>query len=170
VYVLKGRIASTDDEAARAIASELRELLDEMKSGIGAGNVEAARDAASRAVKMGQMLDDEAAGKVKRAIDEVREVAKAVVKRMSGGEAAAEIVKTIKLEALEAARFAFIDVSDNVEVESLPPAEARALDLSDDDDDEVTSEGEAVRGRFDLDEESEPRMSAAPTAGPEIEV
>jgi hypothetical protein len=131
VYTLKGRIAQTDDEAARAINSELRELLDEMQAGIAAGNVAAAREAANKAKKMGAMLSDAAADKVSKAIEEVREVAKEIVKKLSAGEDAAMAVREIKLQALEQARTAFLDldVVADTNVEQLPSVEARGLDM-----------------------------------------
>jgi hypothetical protein len=179
VYVLKGRIASTDDEAARAIASELRELMDDMRDGIGAGDVEAAREAASKAKKMGAMLDEATTSKVTKAIDEVRAAAKEIAKRVVAGEDRAAVVKSIKLEELEKARFAFIDMSEPVAVESLPPTAARPIDVSEDDDGSVTPEnpvwGRGSRELVDLsealdDDKGEPRLSAAAERAPEIEV
>lgn len=131
VYVLKGRIASTDEEAAKAIASELRELLDEMKDGIGVGNIEAAREAARKALNMGSMLDETAGKKVNAAISEVREAAKLITKRMQSGETAATIVRDIRLDALERARFAFIDLDDAEPIEPLPSTTKRSIDLDD---------------------------------------
>ncbi len=132
LYVLKGRIASNDEEAVKAIASELRDLLDAMRDGIGAGDVEAAREAASKAKKMGAMLDGATAGKVARAVDEVREKAKEIVKKLVAGEAKAEIVRGIKLEAVASARFAFIDMGESAEVEPLPQVSPRAVDVGED--------------------------------------
>ncbi len=132
IYALKGRIAESDGEAARAIASELRELLDNMKAGIDAADVAAIREAANKAKKVGSMLDEATANKVSAAIDEARAVAREIVKRaVSGGEDAATVVQGIQLKALDEARFAFLDL-DTVEVaksETLPPIIARPLDV-----------------------------------------
>lgn len=115
VYVLTGRIADNDEQAARALASEVRGLLDGMNAGIANGDPEAIRAAANRARSLGAMLSEEGAGKVKKAIAEAREAAKAIVKRVKdGGEdvakVVAKVVAELKLEQLHAARFAFLDM------------------------------------------------------------
>ena len=111
VYVLTGRIADNDEQAARALASEVRGLLDGMNAGIANGDPEAIRAAANRARSLGAMLSEEGAGKVKKAIAEAREAAKAIVKRVKdGGEDVAKVVAELKLEQLHAARFAFLDM------------------------------------------------------------
>ncbi len=130
VYCLKGKIAETDDEAARAVSGELRELLDEMRAGIGEANVEKIREAASKAKKIGTMLDEVTAGKVTRAIDEARTVAKDIVKKLVAGEDIATTVQAIQLKALDEARFAFLDLdADAPTGERLAPVETRGLDL-----------------------------------------
>ncbi|HET6958947.1 MAG TPA: hypothetical protein VFI56_20270 [Vicinamibacterales bacterium] len=162
LYVLKGRIASTDEEAVKAIRSELLELMDEMRDGIGAGNVEAARDAADRARKMGDMLDSETSKKVAAAIAEVRETASAVLKRMGKGEAAAEIVRDIRLKAVEEARsrFAHLDMDAPREVAPLPTVATRAAEL-DEDEGSVDREAETQPGRrFDDSDENGKGASA----------
>jgi hypothetical protein len=133
VYTLKGRIAQTDDEAVRAISGELRELLDEMAAGIAAGKVSDAREAASKAKKLGAMLSDETADKVNRAIEEVRETAREIVKKLADGEDAAIAVRDIKLQALDQARSAFLDldVVPDTAGEALPSVTARAVDVDD---------------------------------------
>src|SRR5262249_23994934 len=113
VYVLKGRIAQTDQEAARAIASEMKSLVEEMKAGIGAADVEAVREAASKAKKIGRMLDGDAAKRVSAAVEEARAAAKTIAKTLvdtKSAEAALEEVAKFKLTALESARFAFLDL------------------------------------------------------------
>lgn len=152
IYVLKGRVASTDEEAVKAIRSELMELMDEMSAGIGAGNIEAARTAASKAKEMGDMLDAETSKKVAAAIAEVRETATAIVKRMSKGEAAAAIVAGIKLKALEDARsrFAHLDTEAPTEVAPLPVTAARVVE--DEDEAPVDRDAETQPGRrFDVE-------------------
>lgn len=169
VFVLKGRIASTDDEAARAIASELKELMDEMRAGIGAGDVEAAREAANKAKKMGAMLDEATTSKVTKAIDEVRAAAKEIAKRVVAGEDRAAVVKSIKLEELEKARFAFLDMSEPVAVEPLPPTAVRPIDVSGDvSEEDEERDGPAEQREVDMSDD-EPRMSASAERAPEIE-
>ena len=131
VFVLKGYIAETDTEAARAIASDLRELLDEMKTGIGEADVAKVRDAANRARKMGAMLDDATSKRVKDAIEEARSVARQIVK---AGDEARQVITDVKLTAIDGARFAFLDMEESkFDGEALPPVSARALDVEEDD-------------------------------------
>jgi hypothetical protein len=123
VYMLKGRIAESDEEATRAIASEVRGLLDEMEAGIRDVNPARIRDAATRAKEMGAVLDDARADAVKRAVDIARKAAKEIVKRVEkGGEDAQVVLDEIATKPIELARFAFLDVE-----EPQAPAEGEAI-------------------------------------------
>lgn len=131
VYVMKGRVASTDQEAARGIAAEVRGLLDEMRAGIGACDAEAVRAAASRARRMGQMLDDDAARAVGEAVSEAREAAREIVRRVGeGGEEAAAVAETLGRAAIDSARCMFLDVDAPAAPEPAPPAPRRDLDVA----------------------------------------
>jgi hypothetical protein len=122
VYVLKGRIAETDEEATRAIASEVRELLDEMNAGIREVNPARIREAADRAKKLGAVLDDSRADAVKRAVDIARKAAKEIVRRVEkGGEDAKLVLDEIATRPIDQARFAFLDI------EEPEPAEGEAI-------------------------------------------
>jgi hypothetical protein len=117
VYVLRGRIASSDEEAARAIASEVRDLLDQMERGVRAVNAEAVREAATRAKKIAGVLDEAQAKKIGEAVEAAREAATAIVKRVvKGGEEAAQVIEELKNQtaAIETARFAFLDTEEVV--------------------------------------------------------
>ncbi len=137
VHVLKGRIASSDEEAARAIASEVTDLLSQMEEGIRRVDVKAVRDAANRARQIGAVLDESQAKVVSAAVEQARSAAREIVKRVSkGGEDAVEVIKSLSVSAIETARFAFLDLeaSAPVEGEAIPAVDARHLDL------EVTAE------------------------------
>jgi hypothetical protein len=132
VYVIAARIAPDDDKAARALASEMRGLLDSMQTGITAGDVDVIRDAARRARSLGTMLDEESAGRVQRSILEAREIAKAIVKRVQdGGERLDVVIGEFKRSAIEQARFAFLDMDapERQAGASLPAVTPRGLDL-----------------------------------------
>lgn len=132
VNVVCGRIASDDTTAMRAITGEIRELLDAMNAGVVSGDAEAIRAAANRARSMGAMLDEASGQRVTRAIAEAREAAKVIVKRVQdGGELAENVVKDLKLEQLQAARFSFLDMDAPTEQtgEQLPAVAPRGLDL-----------------------------------------
>lgn len=117
IYALKGRVAETDDEAARGIASEVRSLLDQMDAGVAAGDPKAVREAAGRAKKLAQLLDETTSGRVSDAVAEAREAARVITKRVvDGEEALAAVLADIKSDAREAARFAFLDVEPAAEI------------------------------------------------------
>ena len=133
VFALVGRIASDDVEAARAIGSEVRELLDNMQSAVAAADVEAIREAANKARALSGMLSTEVSGKVSAAIDEVRKIARDIVKRAEGSASvAAAIVQEVQLTKLDAARFAVLDLTDAPDAPAIAPsaAPAPAIDLA----------------------------------------
>jgi hypothetical protein len=140
VYMLKGRIAESDTEAARAIASEIRGLLDAMKAGIAEVDVSKIRDAANKAKRIGGMLNGSVSESVNAAIQEARDAARDIVKRVANGADKATIILTdYKLKELDSARFSFLDLdapSTSVIVD-LPP---RALDMDEGNEDSHSCE------------------------------
>lgn len=116
VYALKGRIASTDEEAARAIGSEVRAMIEEMNRGIDKLDPKAIRAAADRARDMEAMLAPEQAEKVNAAIEQARKAARQIVKRVEkDAEPAAKVLDDIARGAIEKARLAFLDFEDTSE-------------------------------------------------------
>ena len=129
VYVVCGRVADSDVEAQKAINAEVRGLLDSMKAAIAAADVKSIRDAADRARELGGILSADVTGKVKDAIDQARRAAREIVKRVQKeGESAAIVVEKLKVDAIEAARFAFLDMDATAPVQASAPAVA-AIDL-----------------------------------------
>lgn len=131
VFVLTGRVADNDAEAARAIGAEVRELLGAMESAVRAVNPEAIREAASKARALAGMLTDDTQRKVTAAIAEVRAVARDMVKRAGeSGELAAVVAQDIRLDALASARFAVLDLTADDEPEpEAAPLPSLAVDL-----------------------------------------
>lgn len=127
IYVIAGRVAANDTEAIRAINSELRGLLDSMKSGIKNLDVKAVRNAANKAKQMGQMLSPEAAAKVKVAIEAAREISRRIVK--AGEEAGAAIDKAL-VRKITQSRTAFLDLDEVPTKVAAPKTRARAVDLA----------------------------------------
>jgi len=127
LFVLKGRIASNDEEAARAITSEIGQLINAMNDGIDKMQVSVIREAANKAKGVAQMLGDEQKAKVSAAIDNARAAARAIVKRVEkGGEDAAKVLGEIKRDDLTAARFSFLDTEACAPAaEQLPAVEAQ---------------------------------------------
>lgn len=129
VFVLVGRIAQTDEEAARALGAEVRDLLTAMAEGVKAADPEQIREAATKAKQLGAMLSEGVAGKVTAAVDEARKAAREIVRRIeTKGEESAKVVAELKLRALEEARFAFLDLDEAPQ--AAPAAiEGRSLDM-----------------------------------------
>ena len=125
VYVITGRIAPDDAEAVRAINSEISDLLETMRAGIQGLDVEAVRDAASRAKDVGAMLSTDAQSKIKTAIDAARATCRQIVK--AGDQAATEIDQAT-LRTIMQARAAFLDLDEAGEIRA-PEAAARGIDL-----------------------------------------
>jgi hypothetical protein len=139
VFVLKGRIASTDDEAARAIASDVRDLLDTMQAGIKAGDVAKIREAANKATQLGRILDPAQEEKMSQAIQTARSAARAIVKRVQkDGEDAALVIQELSTAAIERARFAFLDLDEAPapEGEAMPAVNVQRFAELDTDEDE----------------------------------
>lgn len=121
VYVITGRVAQDDVEAARAVAAEVRELMESMTAAIKLADVDSIREAANKARALGGMLTEEAAAKVSAAVAEARSAARAIVKRVEkGAEDAAKVVAAISVKDIEAARFAFLDIPDATAPAAVP--------------------------------------------------
>lgn len=155
VYIIKGRIAQTDQEATRAIADEVRMLMDEMKNGLLSTDTERVREAAMKAKKMADMLDADAGKKVTAAVERAREVAREVAKALTKKEDAVEVVRLANLDALDSARSMFLTFEENeIAGEPMAPTDARPLDfdtseedveMKAEDRDEVTPDGYATK-------------------------
>lgn len=134
VYIVTGRVARDDEEAIRAINSDVRDLLADMEEGIRRLDVETIRRAARDAKNLESALAPEAAAKVQSAIDAARAVARKIV---AAGETAVGEVDQITLAKLAQARTAFLDLDDAAPV-AAPEETARGLDLMPQDQDLFT--------------------------------
>lgn len=135
IYVLKGRIATSDEEAAKAVASEVESLLAGMNDAISKMDVKQIRDAANRAKQLGAVLDDSQSAKVGVAIEAARKAAKEIVKRIvKDGEDAQRVLSDLGQQraAVEMARFAFMDMDAPraaPATESMPSTSIRDLEV-----------------------------------------
>ena len=123
---MAGYIADSDEEALRSIASEVRDLMATMEQGIENVNATTIRDAAARALKVGQMLSPEASEQVQEAVKLARGVARKIVK---AGETAAQEVDHVTIKAIAAKRTAFLDMTEVDDVVDIKGT-GRALDLA----------------------------------------
>jgi hypothetical protein len=128
VYVLTGKIADDQVTATKAISAELSELMQQMQSAIAACDPKSVRDAAMAAKKLGSMLDPDAGARVARAVEEARNVANEIARLQRAAEDVAPYLAKVQTQALEEARFAFLDFSEPVEIAPVEEA-PRALDL-----------------------------------------
>ena len=125
VFTIAGRIAASDYEAARAIADEVRSLMDDMSSGIKAADVSAVREAANKARALGSVLSPDIAGAVAGAVQQARSAAREIVRRVEkAGEAAADVVAELNTQCIDAARFMFLDM-DEVTAAPAPAEQAQ---------------------------------------------
>jgi hypothetical protein len=137
MWVIKGRVASDDAEAARAITQEISELTVKMDAGIKAFDPKAIREAADRARELASMLSDEKQSKINGAIEQARKAARTIVKRIEKeGEDRSTVLLDIQRGQIESARIAFLDMAgDTAEVvEEMPVVNAQRfadLDVSD---------------------------------------
>lgn len=112
VYALKGRVASDDAEAARAITEEVASLVTRMDAGIKAFDPKAIREAADRAREISGMLSEEKQSKISAAIAQARAAARTIVKRIEKeGETRETVLLDIQRGQIESARIAFLDLS-----------------------------------------------------------
>jgi len=162
IYVIKGRIASSDAEAARAIGQEVAALIEGMNGAIDRLDPKAIKDAADKAKKMSAMLSPELASKVGDAVSTARAAARTIIRRVEkGGEEAAIVLADIQRGNIARARIAFLDLdtpeAPAAEGPSLPAVDVRRFaDLTDGDSDDVS---EPVG-----EESEEPTSDAAPLA------
>jgi hypothetical protein len=139
-FVLKGRIAETDEEATRAIVDEVKTLLDQMEEGIRDLDPRKIREAATRAKAVNEMLQESQNEKVGEAIKAARTAARQIVKRVEkAGEDGNKVLVDISTKPLDEARFAFLDLEPDLDVPGadLPPVSAEqfnGLDMEESDD------------------------------------
>jgi hypothetical protein len=127
VDVILGRVEQDDVRAVKAIKSELRGLIDDMQGGLKTLNVKGAREAASKAKGLGQMLSPEIRQQVEEIVAETRKEASRFVK---AGEAVALKADFEVIARIDAARTAFLDLDDAAEVAAPEMDDARAIDLT----------------------------------------
>lgn len=124
-YVLIGRVADNDVEAARAINSEMSELLANMQAGIERLDVKAVRDACLRVKAMESMLSPDVAERVGKAILVARAAARKIV---AAGEGAAAEIDAATMRTLTEVRGAFLDLEEGEHLDATAPAGV-AVDL-----------------------------------------
>lgn len=111
VNTLKGKIATSDAEAARAILSETAEMIEAMDKAIDRMDVKAIRDLATKANGMSTMVSPELSDRVTAAVDTARKAARMIVQRVEKkGEDAAVVLADIQRGNIQRARMAFLNL------------------------------------------------------------
>lgn len=129
VFVIVGRIAQTDEEAAKAIGSEVKDLLEQMKAATLNGDVAGIREAANKARELGAILSEDVGKQVSSAIEEARKNARELVQRVQKkGENVADVIKELYVQRIDTARSAFLDL-DEGEVKSVAHV-ARSVEVA----------------------------------------
>jgi len=119
--VFKGRISETDEENTRALANQIRRMLDDIDAGVRGLDPKLIRNARDRAKQIGQMIDAGQAKRVTDAAEAATEAANAIAKRViREGEKGEKVIADLNLKAIRKARFAFLDTSETLKVKRLP--------------------------------------------------
>lgn len=127
VNVIYGRIAQDDVQAVQAISNELRDLMEDMQAGLRTLDVQAVRQAATKAKAMGEMLSTDARGRLEVAIDAARGAARKIVK---AGEVLGLEIDQAAIAKIDLARTSFLDLDgEDGDVVAAPEMEGRGLDL-----------------------------------------
>jgi hypothetical protein len=108
----------------------MRGLLEQMRAGIKDVDPRAIREAASRARKLGAMLDESQGEKVGKAVEAARKAASIIVRRIEKEGATADVVlRELDGKAIDAARFAFLDLEDGpgIAVPGLPSVDVQRV-------------------------------------------
>ena len=121
VYVAAFEVASNEEEVARAVASQMRGLLDRMDRAITRLDPEEIRAAASEAKRLATTIAPDQAAKVSAAVDAARKAAKDLVqqaaesaRRMADGAAPIALYLSTEQKTAQAcARAAFLDFSED---------------------------------------------------------
>lgn len=113
VWCVKARIAESDAQAARGIASDLTDLLDAMNKSISDLDPDAIRASARQARAMLSILSEQKQALANQAIEAARDAASAIAKRViKKGEDAATVLQSLDTQAISAARVAFLDIEE----------------------------------------------------------
>ncbi len=127
LYVMVGKIAQDDVEAAQKITGEVGELLAAMAAGAENLDVETIRSAANAATSIGRMLSAELQERLSKTVAAARKTARQIVK--AGDSTEVVKIDTALIRELTETRAAFLDLEEPDEI-AAPVTSGRALDLT----------------------------------------
>jgi hypothetical protein len=154
VNVLYGRIAQDDVEAVKAISEELRSLMEDMQEGLKGLDVKAVRDAANKAKGLGEMLSEDARGRLEVAITAARTSARKIAK---AGETVAIAIDKRAIAQIDMARTSFLDIDIEAAMVAAPKMTSRSIDLVDEAVDALIAQRKSRKAAMTDD----PELSAA---------
>jgi hypothetical protein len=162
VFVITGKVASDDEQAIRAINSEMAELIEGMQKGVANLDPAAIREAANKARDIALMLSPATQERVGAAIELARKEARRLVK---AGEVAGVAVDQSVVAALAHSRTAFLEI-DTVQGDvAAPVQQAASLELSAPDSaftPEQLAEMDATAADFAASRDAQMAETAAP--------
>lgn len=123
VSIFWGMVAQDDVRATREIAAEIRDLLQDMQSGLAELDVKKVRAICDKATQMGQMLSTDSKTNVDIAVRAARASCKRIVK---AGEAVVKEIDRNTIRTIGMARTSFLDLDDDGEFEIAVPAVSNA--------------------------------------------
>lgn len=163
VFAIKGYIADNDEKAARGIASEIAELLDNMKAGVEARDPEAIRAACRKAQALQSMIDEQAGERVSVALAAARSSAREIAKTIKDkGHADAILVTDGNKRILDELRksFTVLDLPSEGEIqatgEALAPVATAEIDLPPVEGEGATAEAPPAPAAPEIDPDPNP--------------
>ena len=173
LYVACFETASNEEEVARAVASQMRGVLERMDQAIAKLDPDAIAAAATEARKLAATVAPEQAAKVQQAIDTARTARKDLIKqagdsarRMAEGAAPiALILAEAQKTAQACARAAMVDFTEETPIEAGPAGNAArvaGLDVTEDAPPPDSSGAVLASSRVDLSDETAGETGAAP--------
>jgi len=162
LHVTTGMIAESDEKATKAMAAEMRGIMESIEAGISEADVKKIRAGADAAKEAGAALDEATSRKVTAAVEEVRSIANQIAKKLvRKATDTAEFVQKVQLKAFKEARFSFLDFEEPKKPMgaqlALPVSTPRALDM-----DEAP---EVYGDKSDADPSNDLKMVAGPVNG-----
>jgi len=132
--VVVASIETDADVAAATVTETLRDAMDGLREAFARGDIEGMRAIAAGLKGFDALVNDEAADKVREAIDEARKIARTVVRETEKkGRALEEVLAELSTDAIDAARFMLIAREGAVKAddgEALPEVDGRTLELA----------------------------------------
>jgi hypothetical protein len=125
VSFLKGKIASDDREAARAMIAEVNAFLAELRQAIEAADPKLIREVLAGARGLDLVLEPSASQALQDAIEAARSAARTIRKEVvKRGEDPADVLASLDLSAVESARMLFLELESTEQAAAVPAVDA----------------------------------------------